>query len=362
MAIKLLRGVSANLGTITPAIGEPVWVTDTFEFRVGDGTTVGGRTLDFVKTDGVVAASDVAIWTSDNLMGSETKTSFLSAYSTTTDINTALAGKLSTTGKAADSLKADDATTLNGQADTYYLNTTQRSTSTVSSSITDVATSSAVKAAYDNANTRIFKASISQSYTSGSTTTVSSSNALKTGVDAVQAQITTNDADILQLQTDVTNLTNQIIAERVSIGEIIEITGDATNPATLKGYGTWIAFGEGQALVGVGDFTDDRTELKTWTDGQSEGEYKHNQTVLELFKHGHIVASDGAHTHPIYDDHDTGLVVNAVPIVTAASGATTHTVMQSAGVHTHGLGTTGSSAAANNIQPTLAVYRWKRTA
>jgi len=366
MAIKLLRGPASRVNTITPAIGEPLWVTDTFEFRVGDGSTAGGIPLDFVKTDGTIGAGDVAIWTSDNLMGSETKASLLSAYTNTTDMNTALATKLGVNAKAADSVKADDATTLNGQLDTYYLNTSQRSTSVISTSNTTVATSSAVKAAYDNANTRIFQASISQSYTSASTTTVSSSNALKSGVDAVQAQITSNDGDITTLQSDltalqltVTNLTNQVIAERISIGEVIEITGDATNPATLKGYGTWVAFGEGRVLVGVGSFTDLRGETIVWGDGGDAGEYRHSMVEAELASHVHTVNSSGAHTHT-YTRLDSNITGGGI-----ASGSDSNLVADttnSTGVHTHTVNGTGSNSPANNMQPTTGVYRWKRTA
>jgi hypothetical protein len=42
MALRLRRGTSTVLGTITPAEGELVYTTDTKRLYVGDGVTVGG--------------------------------------------------------------------------------------------------------------------------------------------------------------------------------------------------------------------------------------------------------------------------------------------------------------------------------
>ena len=42
MALRLRRGTSTVLGTITPAEGELVYTTDTKRLYVGDGATVGG--------------------------------------------------------------------------------------------------------------------------------------------------------------------------------------------------------------------------------------------------------------------------------------------------------------------------------
>lgn len=158
----------------------------------------------------------------------------------------------------------------------------------------------------------------------------------------------------------------QIEQERVSIGEIISITGDATNPATLKGYGTWVAEGEGRVLVGVGSHTDDRGENKVWTDGQTEGEYRHVQTTDELAQHNHGVSgttdTEPDHTHTI-PAGSAGDDLTAFDNVTVGVGTVTS---NPAGSHNHPFTTTadntGNSDPANNIQPSVAVYFWKRTA
>ncbi|WDE04682.1 hypothetical protein SG34_025685 [Thalassomonas viridans] len=40
--IQMRRGVEANRGSVTPAAGEPIWITDGKRLYVGDGTTPGG--------------------------------------------------------------------------------------------------------------------------------------------------------------------------------------------------------------------------------------------------------------------------------------------------------------------------------
>jgi len=43
--IKFKRGDSSRINTITPEVGEPVYVTDTKQLRIGDGATQGGLPL-----------------------------------------------------------------------------------------------------------------------------------------------------------------------------------------------------------------------------------------------------------------------------------------------------------------------------
>ena len=167
----------------------------------------------------------------------------------------------------------------------------------------------------------------------------------------------------------------QIIKERVSVGEIIEITGESTNPAILKGYGTWESFGAGQVLVGVGTYTDDRSESKSWVDKQEEGEYRHVQTSQELCSHKHEVnlttgSESVPHTHSYgFGLYDESSIEKDKPASGFGAQETTFeddTDTSTDTNHTHSVsGDTeveGNSSPMNNIQPSLAVYRWKRTA
>lgn len=172
-------------------------------------------------------------------------------------------------------------------------------------------------------------------------------------------------------ETRIDELILQIEKERVSIGEIIEITGDATNPSILKGYGTWESFGEGVVLVGVGSHTDDRGESKTWSDGDTEGEYKHAQTLDELVEHNHT-ATSLPHTHEVFGSQNSGSLADPLAGNFVAGESLGDGIYSSLGRDDTSIikETTvqvavenkGNSTPMNNIQPTVVVYRWKRTA
>jgi microcystin-dependent protein len=180
-----------------------------------------------------------------------------------------------------------------------------------------------------------------------------------------------------EVDNTITALTDQIEKERVSIGEIIEITGVSTNPNILKGYGTWESFGAGQVLVGVGSFTDTNSETLVWSDGETGGEYSHTMTQAELVDHTHTYSgtttTNGAHTHPIHisaaSPNNDATEANLPPMFSngnAISFDSSYMIASSAGSHAHTYSgtttSTGTTTAFNVMQPTLAVYRWKRTA
>lgn len=179
-----------------------------------------------------------------------------------------------------------------------------------------------------------------------------------------------NIAEWVQYLTEtVGELKSQIEKERVSVGEIIEIRGNNTNPAVLKGYGTWTSFGEGQVLVGVGSHTDDRGESKVWVDGDEEGEYKHVQTEAEMVEHGHSLSGttdEDQHTHDVNSAAYNGgsTVENNKWAYGSGAAVASVAITTTSYSHEHSFtGTadnTGSSSPMNNIQPTLAVYRWVR--
>ncbi len=110
----------------------------------------------------------------------------------------------------------------------------------------------------------------------------------------------------------------------------IEIAG--TNPATTLGYGTWVAFGTGQVLVGYksGD-SDFGTVLATG------GEKTHVLTTTEMPSH--------THGSNLWNGNGGGLNM-------AAGGGSGQGSTSS----------TGGDGAHNNLQPFIVVYFWKRTA
>jgi microcystin-dependent protein len=112
----------------------------------------------------------------------------------------------------------------------------------------------------------------------------------------------------------------------------------ATNPATLLGLGTWVAFGAGRVLVGrdAGDTDFDTAE-------ETGGAKTHTLQETEIPSHVHAQnapssASGGA---------------LRLAVDTNASGSV------AAGQDT---GAAGGGGAHNNLQPYIVCYFWKRTA
>jgi hypothetical protein len=107
----------------------------------------------------------------------------------------------------------------------------------------------------------------------------------------------------------------------------------ATDPATLFGFGTWVAFGEGRVLVGKAGSGTFAT-----ADGTGGAE-THTLTSGEM----------PAHTHPVLGGSEAyvGNYVSVGSSVNDKNGVT---------------GSTGSGGAHNNLQPFVVVYFFKRTA
>lgn len=145
--------------------------------------------------------------------------------------------------------------------------------------------------------------------------------------------------------------------EAFPVGSIF-ISAVSTNPATLLGYGTWVAFGAGRVLVGIdaGDADFDVVEetggskTKTITAGN----------LPELS----VAVTDPGHTH----------LTQRYPTATGGSSGFTIDVSMSGTIADNTLpvksNTTGITATANTggantpvsvVQPYITVYMWKRT-
>lgn len=125
----------------------------------------------------------------------------------------------------------------------------------------------------------------------------------------------------------------------------IYISATDTNPAATLGVGTWAAFGQGRALVGVGTGTDSNSYSQSFTALGTTGEYVHTLTTTELPAHTHQIGSNGHDGNP-----DSG--TNSDDPRSYGSGNGPNLTTSSV----------GSSAAHNNVQPSIGVYMWRRTA
>lgn len=155
------------------------------------------------------------------------------------------------------------------------------------------------------------------------------------------------------------------------VGSVYINAGSSTNPATLLGFGTWVAFGAGKVMVGLdaGDASFDTLEE---TGGSKDA-------INVAHTHTASTASDGAHTHPVTDPghlHGTNIVLYGSgqgfagspsswqEYVGNTASATTGISIDSAGAHTHAVtvNSAGSSGTNANLQPYVVVQMWKRTA
>ena len=123
------------------------------------------------------------------------------------------------------------------------------------------------------------------------------------------------------------------------VGSIYINATNSTNPGTLLGFGTWVAFGAGRVMVGI-DSTD-----SDFNEAEEEGGSKtHTLTVDEIPSHDHS-----------YTDNKSFLLGTAQ----SGSSVNTHNTNVELSVTT---GSTGGGNAHNNLQPYVVVYMWKRTA
>lgn len=125
------------------------------------------------------------------------------------------------------------------------------------------------------------------------------------------------------------------------VGSIYINASVATNPATLLGFGTWIAFGAGRVPVGNGS---------GFTAGATGG-----SADAIVVSHSHTI-SDPGHSHDVpYSLSSTGLPAGT-QVASQPGGATSAALTGITGTNT-----TGTTATNANLQPYIVVYMWTRT-
>lgn len=133
-----------------------------------------------------------------------------------------------------------------------------------------------------------------------------------------------------------------ILKAQNPVGSVYINATDATNPATLFGFGTWVAFGAGRVPVGkaaTGTFV---------TAGGTGGEETHTQTVNEMPSHNHEKRGGS-------NGDFAGLAGGTQGGWGFASGTNN-------AIYRDFITSTGGGAAFNVLQPYVVVYMWQRTA
>ena len=128
------------------------------------------------------------------------------------------------------------------------------------------------------------------------------------------------------------------------VGSIYMNASSSANPATLLGFGTWIAFAEGKMLIGL-DSSDTDFDTAEETGGAKEV----TLTEGQLPPHKHRSAFGEYNTPENLDFGKNGVIGNFVT-TTAARGH---------GVDSESI---GSGDVIDIMNPYIVVYMWKRTA
>jgi hypothetical protein len=137
------------------------------------------------------------------------------------------------------------------------------------------------------------------------------------------------------------------------VGSIYINATNSTNPGTLLGFGTWVAFGAGRVPVGF-DSTNTLFDTAEETGGSANAivvSHTHTATV-----------TDSGHLHNVIG-YVTGAGSTSGLARTGEGGdqATYSTQSATTGISVSN-STTGSSGTNANYQPYITVYMWKRTA
>jgi len=143
------------------------------------------------------------------------------------------------------------------------------------------------------------------------------------------------------------------------VGSIYINAGVTTNPATLFGFGTWVAFGAGKVMVGL-DGSDPLFDALEETGGSKDA-----ITVSHTHSFSATTSTAGSHTHTATRDM---LGEQSGPFAWSSGSYATKgsSFLNAAGDHSHTVSgttdSTGSSGTNANLQPYITVAMWKRTA
>lgn len=131
------------------------------------------------------------------------------------------------------------------------------------------------------------------------------------------------------------------------IGSIYTNATNATNPSSLLGFGTWVAFGAGRVMVGF-DSSDALFDTAEETGGSKDAivvSHTHTATVTDP---GHFHTTGQA----LFGPGGGAFAPGSGSTTTVTSSATTGISVTNS--------TTGSSGTNANLQPYITVYMWKR--
>lgn len=179
--------------------------------------------------------------------------------------------------------------------------------------------------------------------------------ALPTGTTAVTQSAGNNTTAIAT-----TAFVQAAIALLYPVGSIYTNATSSTNPGTLLGFGTWVAFGAGRVMVGF-DSSNALFDTAEETGGSANAiNVSHTHTATST-----STVTDPTHQHISFGTAGGGYNTGVLGPSSSNSNGNYVTAAASTGVTvatSTSISTEGSSGTNANYQPYITVYMWKRTA
>lgn len=197
----------------------------------------------------------------------------------------------------------------------------------------------------ENAVTLATTQTITGSKTFSGTTTFSGSVSAPT-------QTVTNNSQLLAT----TAFVKQALALMYPVGSVYINATNSTNPATLLGFGTWVAFGAGRVPVGF-DGSDTLFNSAEKTGGSKDA-------IVVSHDHTLTINDGGSHRHAIWGNYSDTAGRHRLGTTdwTATIWDNNYTEYDGTHSHTGTVSSNGSSGVNANLPPYITVYMWKRTA
>lgn len=185
--------------------------------------------------------------------------------------------------------------------------------------------------------------------TTGSAATVTTTVA-STAVGTTQP-LNTSDTTIATTAFVQAAISGPALVAVYPVGSIYINASNSTNPSTLLGFGTWVAFGAGRVMVGFNS-ANALFDTAEETGGSADAitvSHTHTATV-----------TDPTHAHPYINMTGSTGSFNSGGGIGNNSGSSVTTTAASTGISVTNA-STGSSGTNANYQPYITVYMWKRT-
>lgn len=146
-----------------------------------------------------------------------------------------------------------------------------------------------------------------------------------------------------------------------NIGGNLYMTTANENPGSRLGFGTWVAYGQGRVIIGVGTGTDGDSDQLVVAAGATGGFYNREIAITNMPEHAHHLFSSGIQATGNPDI--SGDFITARELDQTGNNDQYRLCRAATQTATAGLSeAVGGGTPITNVQPYIGVYLWSRTA